>query len=144
MHEAHAPQVGLGLFLFKDSCILLGQRADSHGEGEFGTPGGHLEIRETFEKSIMRELREEVGDNVQIKNLGYLCTTNLLKYLPKHYVDIGMIAELESGEPIVMESHKVTSWNWYDLDEGLPKNLFGCVENYIEAYKTGRVYFPTD
>lgn len=96
MIDTPRPKVGIGLLLIKGDTILLGQRKSLHGNGEFGGPGGHLENFESFEDCIMREFREEVGDNMKIINLRYLCTTNLMKYAPKHYVDIGMIAEWHS------------------------------------------------
>lgn len=52
-----------------------------------------------------------------------------------------MIAEWESGQPIVGEPEKLLSWNEYDIDIELPEIMFGCMENYLEAYKTGRTYF---
>lgn len=137
------PQVGIGLLVVKGNSILLGERKSSHGKGEFGGPGGHLENFESFEDCIMREFIEEVGTEMRLKNLRYLCTTNLMKYPPKHYVDIGMVAEWESGEPIIGEPHKLKSWGWYDINTGLPKTMFGCMENYLDAYKTGRTYFAT-
>jgi len=141
MAELERPQVGIGLLIVKDDLILLGKRKSSHGTGEFGGPGGHLEGMESFEECILRELEEEAGPDIRVKNLGFLCVTNLQKYPPKHYVDIGMVAEWEAGEPEVAEPHKLQSWDWYPMDD-LPTPLFGCMENYIEAHKTGRRYFP--
>ncbi len=123
--------------------ILLSQRKSIHGQGQFGGPGGHLELGESFEECALREFKEEAGETMKIKNLRYLCTTNLTRYPPKHYVDIGMIAEWESGEPTLTEPHKFVSWSWYDISKDLPGTAFGCLENYLEAYKTGRTYFPT-
>ena len=137
------PQVGIGLFIVKNGKILLGKRKGSHGAGEFSLPGGHLEHMETIETSILRELVEEAGTDITIKNLRFLCATNMTKYAPKHYLDIGMAAEWESGEPVVGEPHKLESWAWYDIDD-LPTPTFGCTENYIEAYRTGKTYFPNN
>lgn len=140
--EIDRPQVGLGLLVVRHNTILLGQRRSSHGSGEYATPGGHLESTESFEDCLLRELEEEAGPEFKIKNLGFLCVTNLTKYPPKHYVDIGMVAEWDAGEPKVMEPTKLETWDWYDLDN-LPSPLFGCVDNYIEAYRNGQKYFPT-
>ncbi len=134
------PKVGIGLFLIKDNSILLGIRKGSHGEGEYALPGGHLELNETFEECALRELAEEAGSSIKVKELRFLCVTNLRKYRPRHYVDIGILAEWSSGTPKVMEPDKKESWHWYKLDN-LPKPLFGCTENYIESYKTGKSYF---
>lgn len=140
MSELQRPQVGIGLLIVKDGSVLLGERKGSHGAGEFGGTGGHLEQNESFEDCILRELAEEAGSEIKVKNLRFLCVTNLSKYPPKHYVDIGMVADWEAGDPIVMEPHKLVAWNWYPLD-AVPENLFGCVANYIEAYRTGTAYF---
>ncbi len=139
--ESQRPLVGLGLLVVRDNKILLGERISSHGVGEYGGPGGHFEYGESFEESILRELEEEAGSSMQIEQVDYLCTTNLRRYMPKHYVDIGMVAIWKSGEPTVGEPHKLRSWGWYDIDTELPDNLFGCMDNYIEAYKTGKRYF---
>lgn len=137
---ASRPQVGVGVFLVKGSSILLGRRKASHGHGEYALPGGHLELDETFEECALRELAEEAGSKIQVKRVTFLCLTNMRRYSPKHYADIGMLAEWKSGEPIVAEPDKKEDWQWYDLDN-LPRPLFGCTNNYIEAYRTGKVYF---
>jgi len=131
-------KVGIGLFIVKDGKVLLGKRKGSHGENEYGGPGGHLEYGETAEQTAYREVEEECG--IKIKNLQLLCVSDLLTYLPKHYIDIGFSAEWESGEPKVLEPEKLESWDWYDIDN-LPGKLFGCVSAYAESYKTGKKYF---
>lgn len=141
--EYPRPKVGLGLVILRDNKILLGKRKGSHGAGEYGGPGGHLEGMESFEECITREMSEEIGDNLAIKNLGFLCVTNLTKYKPNHFVDIGMVAEWVSGEPQIMEPNKIESWGWYDL-ENLPTPLFGCVQNYIDSLKTKQPYYQSE
>jgi 8-oxo-dGTP diphosphatase len=134
------PRVGIGILLVKQGKILLGQRKGSHGAGEYSLPGGHLEAGESFEDCVLRELAEEVGSQIKIKNVRFLCVTNLRKYMPKHYVDIGMAADWVSGEPKQMEPEKNSGWAWYDIDN-LPSPLFGCTENYLESLQTGLAYF---
>lgn len=136
------PKVGLGLLLVDGNKILLGKRRGSHGEGEYAGVGGHLEGLESFEEGLMRELVEEAGPDLKIANLGFLCLTNLrTTYAPKHYVDIGMVADYVSGEPQTMEPDKTEGWSWHDMDN-LPTPLFGAVANYVDAYQTGKVYYP--
>jgi 8-oxo-dGTP diphosphatase len=137
--EPPRPKVGIGIFLIHNGKILLGKRKQSHGEGEYALPGGHLELQESFEECVLRELAEEAGP-IKVKGIRFLCITNMRKYKPKHYVDIGMFCEYVSGKPVVMEPDKKESWQWYSLDD-LPHPLFGCTENFIESYRTGRTYF---
>lgn len=131
-------KVGIGVLVFKDGKVLLGLRKNSHGSDQYGGPGGHLEYGETMEETALREIAEECG--IQVKNLKLLCTSDLLTYYPKHYLDVGFSAEWVSGEPQVLEPEKCGGWGWYDVND-LPGELFGCVDAYIEAYKTGKNYF---
>jgi 8-oxo-dGTP diphosphatase len=140
MNEAR-PRVGVGLLVVKNGeKILLGRRQGSHGEGEYGGPGGHLELGETIEQCVLRELEEEAGKEIKIKNLRFLCFINMRRYLPKHYAHIHMVADWESGDPSNAEPDKKESWNWHDIDS-LPEPMFGTMIQAVEAYKTGRNFF---
>jgi len=132
------PKVGIGIMIFKEGKVLLSQRKSSPGSGEYAWPGGHLEYMESFEECAKREVREEAG--IEIQNIRFLRLLNLKTYAPKHYVDIGLVADWKSGEPQVLEPEKCETWNWYDLDN-LPKPLFSAIPTYFEAYKTNRNYF---
>lgn len=134
-----APQIGIGVMVFKDGKLLLAKRKGSHGEGYYAWPGGHLEHLESFEECAKREVMEETG--IEIENVRFLRLSNLKQFAPRHYVDIGLMADWKSGEPVVREPEKVEGeWGWYD-PEYLPKPLFApCIES-IEAYQTGKNYF---
>lgn len=67
--EPERPKVGIGLLLVKDGKILLGKRKGAHRAGEYSGPGGHLELLESFEDCVLRELEEEAGANVKVKNI---------------------------------------------------------------------------
>lgn len=130
--------VGVGVMVLKDGKILLGKRKNAHGAGDYATPGGKLEYGESFEECARRETREECG--LEIKNIRFLNVANVLRFAPKHYVHVGLVAEWVSGEPVVVEPEKCEEWNWYDLDN-LPENIFYQSELGIESYKTGKNFF---
>ena len=139
--ESKRPKVGVGLIIIKNQTeVLLGKRIGAHGEGEYAGVGGHMENGEATAETAMRELREEIGDAVRIKDLRVICTSNVRKYHPKHYVDFGMVAEWVSGEPEIMEPDKIISWDWYPLGN-LPEPLFEFVRIYIKALNTGQQFF---
>ncbi|OGZ69774.1 MAG: hypothetical protein A3D35_03215 [Candidatus Staskawiczbacteria bacterium RIFCSPHIGHO2_02_FULL_34_9] len=133
------PKVGIGVMIMKEGKILLGKRKhkDGLGDGQYAGTGGHLEHMESFEDCLRRETREEAG--IELDNIRFLCVINLKDYAPKHYVDLGFVADWKSGEPKNIEPEKREGWEWFDLDN-LPE-LFGSLPKYIEAYKTGRNYF---
>lgn len=134
-------KVGVGVMILKDGKVLLGKRKGSHGAGEYAFPGGHLEYMEFFEDCAKRETFEEAG--IEIKNIKFQCIANTKKWTPKHYVHIGVIAELESGEPKVLEPEKCEGWDWYDI-ENLPEPIFNLVLPQIEAYKSGKNYYDKE
>ncbi len=134
------PKVGVGIMIFKEGKILLGKRRGSHGAGEYAFPGGHLEYMESFEDYVRRELAEECG--ITVKNIDFQFVSNVTRYAPKHYVHIGLVADWESGEPVVLEPEKCESWDWHDLDQ-LPEGLFYMCRQAIKAHYSGKAYFDT-
>jgi 8-oxo-dGTP diphosphatase len=135
--ENDRPKVGVGVLIFKDGKLLLMKRRGGMASGSWGSGGGHLEYMESFLDAIQREIREEAG--VEIENIRFLCLVNLKEHRPRHYVDIGFVADWKSGEPKVLES-EFESLGWYGLDD-LPAPLFSAVKIYLEAYKTGEYFF---
>src|SRR5258706_6680257 len=99
--EQEKIKVGIGVLVLKDGKVLLGKRKSAHGDGEYATPGGHLEYMESFIDCAKREVAEETG--MKIKNIKFMYIANLREYAPKHYVHIEVIAEWESGEPQLLE-----------------------------------------
>lgn len=124
------PLVGICIVIVKNGKILLGKRRGSHGEGEYSTPGGHLEHGESFAACAAREVLEETG--LQIGRTRFLRVLNCMTYTPKHYVDIAFAAEWKAGNPQVLEPDKVERWDWYDPHE-LPSPLFSMVPSAIAA-----------
>ena len=98
--ENNYPKVGVGVMILKDGKVLMHKRKGTHGGGEFALPGGHLEYMESFEDCVRREVREEAG--ILIKNIRFLRILNLKLYAPKHYVDLGFVADWASGEPKIL------------------------------------------
>lgn len=132
------PKVGIGVMVFKEGKVLLGERRGSHGAGEYAFPGGHLEYMETIEDCAQREVFEETG--IEIKNIKFQFLVNIRAYKPKHYVHIGMTADYKSGKARLKEPDKCIGWGWYDLDD-LPAPLFKMTELSFRAYKEDKVYF---
>ncbi len=132
------PKVGLGCLVMRDGKVLLGKRLSKLAPGVYASIGGHLENMESVRDALRREAREEAG--IELGELHFLCAINYREYEPKHYVGLGFVAELESGEPRNLEPDKCEGWDWYDLD-GLPGPLMGACALYIEALKTGKSFF---
>ncbi len=138
MDKENRPKVGIGVLVVRDGKVLMGKRKNAHGAGEWGWPGGHLEYMESFEECARREVREETG--MEIDNIRFIRLLNFKTYAPKHYVDIGLLADWKSGEPQVLEPHKCEEWKWFSLNN-IPSPHFAACDTEIEALKTGQTYF---
>ena len=139
-NENRVIKVGVGVLIVKDGLILLHEHKGSHGEGEYASPGGHLEFGESIENCAKREAREEAG--IEIDNVRFLFFKNMTKYTGKHYAHIGVIANVKSGKPRNMEPDKAGEWGWYSIDN-LPRPLFGTIENTLVACVTGANFFDS-
>ncbi len=70
--------------LRRDGQILVGQRPDSHSlPGQWEFPGGKIEIGETPEQALARELDEELGIQAEIGSLKFANTHS--------YGDVGIV-----------------------------------------------------
>lgn len=125
-----APRIGVGVLIKHEGKLLLGKRKNSHGEGLWACPGGHLEFGETPEDTARREALEEV--NLTLENLRFVTKTN--DFFPKenkHYITLFYEADLSSGELKLMEPLKCDEWKWFSWNN-LPKPLFPTIVSLKE------------
>ena len=60
-----APIVGVGAVILHENQVLIIQRGQEPLKGEWSLPGGALELGETLEQGIRREVLEETGLSVE-------------------------------------------------------------------------------
>jgi 8-oxo-dGTP diphosphatase len=56
-----SPIAGVGAVVFDANCVLLVRRSKAPLAGEWSLPGGAVELGETLEEAIIREVAEETG-----------------------------------------------------------------------------------
>ena len=123
-------QVGVGVFVKRESKILVGKRKGSHGADTWALPGGHLEFGESFERCCKREVLEETG--VIINNISPVVFTNDIFYEEGfHYITLFFKGEYKSGEPFVAEPHHCEEWRWVSLDH-IPQPIFLPLSNALD------------
>jgi 8-oxo-dGTP diphosphatase len=143
MADKKYPKVGIGVMIQNTAGqILLGLRQGSHGAGEWCFPGGHLEMGETVFETAKRETKEETGLDVTPVEL--ISVADEMRYLEsdgKHYLNVGVKALYQGGEPQIMEPDKCLEWKWFDL-ENLPEKMFEGTELIIKNFKASKIYQP--
>lgn len=103
------PVVGIGGVIIDQGRVLLIRRGSEPLRGEWSIPGGTLEIGETLEEGVARELLEETGIEVRVLEMIevfdriYLengATGAQVKQRPRfHYVIVDYLCERMGGEP---------------------------------------------
>ena len=83
-------------------------------------PGGHIEIGETMEAALRREVREEVG--IGIKNIRFLAAQDgvfppQFKY-HKHFVYLHFVCDA-ANEDTCLDSREVSAIHWLSPVEAL-------------------------
>ncbi len=103
------PVMGVGGVIIDNGRTVLIRRGTEPLRGEWSIPGGTIEIGETLEEAVHRELREETGLEVRVLELIELfdriyldqhSTAATDKKKPRfHYVIADYLCELTGGEP---------------------------------------------
>ncbi len=125
------PKVGVAVLIIKYKQVLIGKRKGEHGDGMWAPPGGHLEFREDVFDCARREVLEETSMRIKSLRMGPITNdTNLPG--DKHYVTLFVIADHDSGNPVVTEPDKCYEWRWCAWDK-LPKPLFYALQNFVDA-----------
>jgi mutator protein MutT len=126
------PLVGVGAVLVCDGEILLEKRKNEPGKGEWSVPGGLVELGETVEQSVIREVKEETGldvekpEQVDVVDSITRDEKGEIKY---HFVIIDYFLRLKGGE--LEASSDAEDLRWVRLDE---------VERY-DLTRTFRAFF---
>jgi 8-oxo-dGTP diphosphatase len=128
------PIPSVGAVILKDDHILLIQRGQAPAKGKWTLPGGVVELGESPEEALIREVQEEC--NLRITVIGVIDVVNkvirddhnAIKY---HYVIIDYLVRCQTNEPLnqisLQPGTDVTDVRWiplqeltqYDLTEGL-------------------------
>lgn len=120
--ETNHPRVGVGVCICRAGKVLLGKRIGAHGAHTWSFPGGHLEFGESVEECARRETMEETGLSLSTFRRGPY-TNDFFEAEKKHYATLFVMADLEVGEPKIMEPQNCLEWKWFDWN-ALPHPLF--------------------
>lgn len=92
----------VGVVVGDDGRILVIQRRDN---GRWEPPGGVLELGETFEHGVRREVREETGVVVEVEQL-----TGAYKNLPRAVVTLVYRCRPTDGQPTTTDESRRVEW----------------------------------
>ena len=106
------PILAVSTAVFRAGKVLIARRARAPWAGAFSLPGGVVEIGETLEAAARRELREEVGVEVEIA--GFVRHVQPIhlegERVKAHFVIAVFKAVWRAGEPQTSEEVSEVAW----------------------------------
>lgn len=113
-----APIVCVGSTIFRNKKILLVKRANKPHAEHWTLPGGKVEVGESVQQALHREIKEECGIEINIKKL-----VDVIDYIEKdgvdrikfHYTIIDFESTYVSGE--IMAASDVKEAGWFALEQ---------------------------
>ena len=114
-----APIAGVGAVVIEDASILLVRRAQPPLLGEWSIPGGAVELGETLEEAIAREVREETG--LAIAPISILKTFDRIERganggVRFHFILVDFLCSLEAGQKSPRAASDVSEVQWAPIE----------------------------
>lgn len=112
------PRVAVGAVVFKDERVLLVRRGQPPAQDLWAIPGGRIEIGETMQQAVEREIFEETG--ITVRALDPVYTFDVIDRdehgRPRfHYVIIDFTADYVGGQ--IKAGDDAAAARWVSADE---------------------------
>jgi nucleoside triphosphatase len=134
MSEQIYPEPTVGALIFNKEGKMLLVKSYKWFD-KFTIPGGHVELGETLKEALMREVKEEVGLNVEV---GEIINIDEAIFSPefakrKHFIFVDFICKYKNDK-IVLDENEIQSYVWIDPKEALKLDLESFIRKSLEKY----------
>lgn len=100
-HYPEGPCAGVGAIVFRGAEVLLVKRGRPPALGKWSIPGGLVELGESLEASVRREVQEEVGLEVRVIDLVAALDRVIFDgdgRIEYHYILLDFLCEVSAGD----------------------------------------------
>jgi ADP-ribose pyrophosphatase YjhB (NUDIX family) len=126
------------IFFLRDAEILLLRRFNTgYEDGNYSVVAGHVDAGESVTQAAVREIGEEAGVVVDLKDLQIVHIMN--RKSNDERVDFFMTVRQWSGEIVNKEPDKCDDLSWHPITN-LPGNTIPYVRHAIECFQNGILY----
>lgn len=128
--------VGCGAHILNENNQILLMKRNKNCRNKAGfwsIPGGGVRPFDTIEETLKREIKEELGVDIEIIRL-ISVTNDIIKEENQHWVSPQFLCRIIKGVPKNLEPHKSEEIKWFDLDN-LPDKLTNTTIDGIKRLK---------
>jgi 8-oxo-dGTP diphosphatase len=107
------PYLAVSAAIFRDGRVLIVRRGRPPSAGVYTLPGGGVELGETLQQAVIREVREETGIDIEpIALAGYrqMIMRDAQGKIERHFVILPFAARWIAGEISLNEELAEATW----------------------------------
>ncbi len=129
--------IGVGGIVFNaDGKVFLARRGrearNESGKWEF--PGGGVEFGEALEHALAREIMEEYGITIEVRELLDV-VNHIIPAEGQHWVSPTYICRLTGGTPVIREPHKCAGIAWLAIADIPEQELTIASKKSLESLR---------
>ena len=128
------PEATVGALIVNDKGEILLVRSYKWGR-KYVVPGGHVELGERLETAIKREVKEEVGLEVEpVKLLSVQEAIYPVDYIKReHYIFLDYLCRTHESK-VKLDGNEIQEYIWMAPKDALQLDLESFTRNLVEAY----------
>ena len=107
------PYLAVSAAIFRDGRVLIVRRARAPAKGVYTLPGGGVELGETLEQAVIREVREETAldiEPVELVGFRQAIARDAAGRVERHFVILPFAARYVAGEISLNEELSAADW----------------------------------
>lgn len=122
MRERFKQIISVGIILInKNNEVLLQKRCNTgYMDGKYALVAGHLEPNESMLSGIIREIKEEIGIELEKEKVNFVCLVRSGN--DNEYINTYFKYEVFDGNVVNMEPDKCSELKWFNINV-LPSNI---------------------
>lgn len=129
------PIVGVGTLIIKDGELLLVKRGAKPGQGRWSIPGGLVELGERVQDTVVREVKEECGLDIEVERLIDVFDSIIRdekERIQYQFVVVNFLAKIKGG--ILKNADDVLEARWVPLNEVEKYNLTNSFRAFLQKH----------
>ena len=130
------PLVGTGALILRGGELLLVRRGAHPGFGKWSIPGGLVELGENVQDAMMREVREEVGFDVEAVKLMDVfdsITRDEQGRVQFHFVVVNFLVRIAGGD--LKTASDILEARWVPFGDVEKRDLTNLFRAFFEKHR---------